>query len=113
MCLGLTVYLCGLPWLAPDKGVANAIDNPSADEARPLREVCRQDWPALLGISVTCFFAIIFWAVYEQQGNTVQLFAVNYSDMMLFPGVRIPATWIQSLNPFFILGEGLLINPRF
>ena len=36
-------------------------------------------------------------------GNTVQLFAVNYSDMAILPGLQIPSTWIQSLNPLFIL----------
>ena len=68
MCLGLTVYVLGLPWLAPDKGDSEMVD-PMAGEARPVKQVCTQDWPALVGISVTCLFTIIFWAVFEQQGS--------------------------------------------
>jgi len=52
---------------------------------------------------LVCFFQIIFWGVYEQSGNTVQLFAAERSDLMILPGLKMPSTWIQSLNPFFII----------
>ena len=44
---------------------------------------------------------IIFWACYEQQGNTMQLWADRNTDWRLF-GFNVPSTWFQAFNPFMI-----------
>ena len=44
----------------------------------------------------------LFWATYEQQGNTIVLWARDYTDRHLFGGFEIPVTWFQALNPFMI-----------
>ena len=43
----------------------------------------------------------LFWGIYEQQGNTIVLWASDYTDRHLF-GWDIPVTWFQALNPFMI-----------
>ncbi len=48
-----------------------------------------------------CLATIMFWAIYEQQGNTLQLWADEKTDWTFF-GMNIPSTWYQSFNPAMI-----------
>jgi POT family proton-dependent oligopeptide transporter len=47
-----------------------------------------------------------FWATYEQQGNTIVLWADDhtnrYINLLLWRG-EIPITWFQAFNPFLII----------
>ena len=43
----------------------------------------------------------LFWGIYEQQGNTIVLWASEYTDRHVF-GFEIPVTWFQAFNPFMI-----------
>ncbi|MFZ3252627.1 MAG: MFS transporter, partial [Pseudolabrys sp.] len=43
----------------------------------------------------------LFWATYEQQGNTIALWADQFTDRH-FLGGEIPVTWFQAFNPFMI-----------
>ena len=47
----------------------------------------------------------LFWATYEQQGNTIPLWADDYTDrhinLLIWHG-EIPVTWFQAFNPFMI-----------
>ena len=43
----------------------------------------------------------LFWGIYEQQGNTIVLWASENTDRHVF-GFDIPVTWFQALNPFMI-----------
>jgi POT family proton-dependent oligopeptide transporter len=61
----------------------------------------RQDWNAVFGLGFLCFLNIVFWAVYEQQGNTLQLWADKKTDWMVL-GWEMPSTWFQSFNPAMI-----------
>ena len=47
----------------------------------------------------------LWWACYEQQGNTIALWADDNTDRTLIPGLidwQIPVTWFQSFNPLMI-----------
>ena len=45
----------------------------------------------------------LFWATYEQQGNTIALWADDYTDRRICVLAReIPVTWFQAFNPFMI-----------
>ena len=47
----------------------------------------------------------MFWATYEQQGNTLVLWADDHTDRyinLLFWRGEIPVTWFQAFNPFLI-----------
>jgi proton-dependent oligopeptide transporter, POT family len=51
---------------------------------------------ALVAASVT------FWAGYEQTGASMNLFADRYTDRHIL-GWDMPAAWLQSVNPLFII----------
>ncbi|MFE6845789.1 peptide MFS transporter [Streptomyces sp. NPDC057686] len=46
--------------------------------------------------------AAIFWAIYDQTGSTLALFAKDSTDSTLF-GFSFPESWFQSLNPLFVM----------
>ncbi|MFZ9681725.1 MAG: peptide MFS transporter [Cephaloticoccus sp.] len=45
---------------------------------------------------------IVFFAVFEQTGSTINLFARDYTDNTLF-GFAFPSSWYQSVNSLFII----------
>lgn len=56
-------------------------------------------------IAVLCvlfIFAAMFWSGFEQAGSSLNLFADRYTDRMVF-GVLMPASWLQAVNPLFII----------
>ena len=46
--------------------------------------------------------AAIFWSGFEQAGSSFTLFGERNTDMMIF-GWEAPVTWLQSVNPLFII----------
>lgn len=60
--------------------------------------------------AVFVFFiaAMIFWAIFEQAGLTIALFADQLTARS-FAGFTIPSAWAQSLNPMFVI----LLAPVF
>lgn len=46
--------------------------------------------------------AIIFWALFEQAGSSLNLFADRFTATHV-AGVEVPASWYQSANPFFVI----------
>ncbi|QSA97000.1 peptide MFS transporter [Methylococcus sp. EFPC2] len=96
MLAGLFIYLAGQKYLR----VEGESGGPKpASDTQPLSGA---DWKAVGGLIVLAVLNIVFWAVYEQQGNTLQLFADSDVDRHIF-GWEMPSTWFQSLNPAFIL----------
>ncbi len=95
MLIGLAIYLFATPYLPPTDTAHNADRIPlTRDERRRIYAL------ALLFIPVT-----FFWATYEQQGNTLALWASDYTDRTINFGFwrgDIPAEWFQSFNPFMI-----------
>lgn len=95
MLLGLLVYVWGQKYLGEEQS-ANRIAAP--ENTLPLTG---KEWQAVGGLMALAVLNILFWAVYEQQGNTLQLFAEHNTDWHIL-GWEIPSTWFQSLNPAFI-----------
>jgi len=58
--------------------------------------------PRVLAISAACIVVAAFWAVYEQQGNTMQLWADQNTHWPTIFGWTVPSTWYQAFNPFMI-----------
>lgn len=58
--------------------------------------------PRVMAICAACLVTAAFWAVYEQQGNTMQLWADQSTRWPTLLGFTIPSTWYQSFNPFMI-----------
>ncbi len=92
MTIGLVVYLCATPALPRDAFVRRAA---------PAAPLGRADWQAILSLMVLVLPVSLFWAAYEQQGNTIILWSSAYTDRHLL-GFEIPVTWFQSFNPFMI-----------
>jgi POT family proton-dependent oligopeptide transporter len=63
----------------------------------------------VLAVVVLFVASTLFWAGYEQSGSSMNLFAERYTDRHLF-GAEMPASWLQSLNPVFIVVFGPLFS---
>ncbi|MGQ0649501.1 MAG: peptide MFS transporter [Gemmatimonadaceae bacterium] len=53
-------------------------------------------------ILVLFVFSMIFWAAFEQQPTSLNLFARDFTDRTLL-GWEVPTTWLQSAEPFFVV----------
>jgi POT family proton-dependent oligopeptide transporter len=88
--------LYALPKLPPDHL------QPTRREKRPLDASERRGIVALLLLFIP---VTLFWATYEQQGNTIALWANASTDrsvnLLIWRG-EIRTTWFQSFNPFMI-----------
>ncbi|ARN85157.1 hypothetical protein GQ61_07530 [Candidatus Nucleicultrix amoebiphila FS5] len=60
-------------------------------------------------ILILVFFHLIFFAFFEQLGNSMNLF-VERSIERTYLGFQIPTTWFQSLNPLYVILIGPLIS---
>ncbi|MEZ0470866.1 peptide MFS transporter [Luteimonas salinilitoris] len=59
-------------------------------------------------LAILFIFSAMFWAGFEQAGSSLNIFAQRYTDRMIF-GWEMPASWLQSINPIFII----LLAPVF
>ena len=103
MVAGLCLYLFGQKALAPDLLARRAGQH---QKRQPL---AREEWRRVWALVLLCALNIIFWGIYEQQGNTLQLWADRNTNWGL-SGHEIPSTWIQALNPFLIFLLAPLLN---
>ncbi|MFN8177905.1 MAG: peptide MFS transporter [bacterium] len=100
MCVGLLLYLWGQKNLATDVLTQRRAATAAAPAA-PKPPTTRTEWLRVGALVVVCALVIVFWAVYEQQGNTMQLWADRNTNWT-FAGVTIPSTWFQAFNPAMI-----------
>lgn len=97
MIIGLLTYHFGgknLPQALHKKSVQRI----EHQAQKPLSSV---EWTRTWALVFMCVVTIFFWGVYEQQGNTMQLWADQSTDWNFF-GFEIPSTWYQSFNPLVI-----------
>lgn len=71
-------------------------------EAQAHKPLTREEWGRTWALTFLCIITIFFWGVYEQQGNTMQLWSDQSTDWNFF-GWEIPSTWYQSFNPLVII----------
>ncbi len=91
MTTGLVIYLLATPQLPTDAFAKRADHAPLA----------RRGWQAIGALLLLFLPVSLFWATYEQQGNTIVLWASDFTDRHV-AGFDIPVTWFQALNPFMI-----------
>src|SRR5271157_1840153 len=97
MLIGLAIYLYASPKLPPDR-----LSRHLADENQSLSPEERR---ALWALAILFIPTSLFWATYEQQGNTIALWADQNTDRtvnLLFFTAEIPTTWFQAVNPLLI-----------
>ena len=56
----------------------------------------------LAAVGIYFIAAMIFWAVFEQAGTTLSLFADTLTENQ-FLGITFPSAWYQSANPVFVI----------
>ncbi len=105
MVIGLLVYLRGQKHLAPDL----IMQKKESDQRMSSEPMTREDWLKIGAIFVMMALSVVFWSVYEQQGNTMALWADTHTDRMIF-GWEMPASWFQSFNPLMIFLLVPLLN---
>ena len=97
MLVSLIIYVCGrgtLPDTLPRRGA-------TAREHAPFERGERRAVLALIGV---CAPVALFWAAYDQQGNTILLWAEDFTDRSVDLGFwqgEIPAPFL-ALNPLMI-----------
>lgn len=99
MCIGLCIYLYALPLLPKDNVQAPPVQTA---QKQPLNRAERRAIIALLALFVP---NTLFWACYEQMGNTIVLWADADTDrtIHLFGATaHIPTTSFLAFNPFMI-----------
>jgi POT family proton-dependent oligopeptide transporter len=97
MVIGLLLYIWGQRYLAPEC----AVRRPAAD-CQPGGGALTADEKGRVWLLIfMCMFSAVFYMAYEQQGNTMALWADEDTDRHIF-GWEMPATWFQSFNPLFI-----------
>jgi proton-dependent oligopeptide transporter, POT family len=99
MCIGLCIYLYALPSLPPDALQKAAAAHTGTKPLDP------GEWRAVIALLILFVPNTLFWAVYEQQGNTLVLWADGYTDRTigLFGlTAQIPTTSFLAFNPFMI-----------
>jgi POT family proton-dependent oligopeptide transporter len=95
MLTGLAIYLYASPMLPPDRITP-------LGERTPLTREENHTLGALAALFVP---TTLFWATYEQQGNTIALWADAFTDRtigLLGWSAEIPTTSFQAFNPFMI-----------
>jgi POT family proton-dependent oligopeptide transporter len=97
MTIGLVVYLVATPMLPRFE-----LEKSKAMRAVSLTGSERRRVAALILLIAP---VSLFWATYEQQGNTITLFADSLIERTVNLGLtrfEIPVTWFQALNPLMI-----------
>jgi len=91
MLSSLVIYLAGRRYLPPEpaRGAEARAARPPMDRA------ARERFALLVGIAA---IVVIFRGAYEQNGNTIALWADTGIDRQLAAGWTIPMTWFQSIN---------------
>ncbi|KAA3615232.1 MAG: MFS transporter [Calditrichaeota bacterium] len=106
MFLGQIIYFRGLKYL---KGVGEAHSSGKAavkvDHSKPLTKIEKDRVIVLL---ISFLIIIVFWGAFEQAGGLMNLYAKEKVDRIFF-GWEMPASWLQSANPFFIVILGTFI----
>lgn len=110
MVIGLTTYLVMRPTFLPGIGLPPA--RGSATGTAPPPRIDAADWQRIGVILILAVFGnIAFWAVFEQMGSSLNVFAAQSTDRTLWGWLDepFPATWYQSVNPAAVIAFAPLL----
>jgi proton-dependent oligopeptide transporter, POT family len=107
MCIGLIIYILFAPKYLGEIGKVpiHTLNKQNNVAKEPLT---KDERDRISVIVILLFFVTFFWAGFEQAGSTLTLFADKYINKTVF-GWEIPTSWMQSINPIFIV----LLGPLF
>jgi POT family proton-dependent oligopeptide transporter len=127
MIIGLIIYLSGQKYLVED----NLSRTRSANGPKVKEPLTRDEWKRVWALIILCALNIVFWGCYEQQGNTMQLWADQntrwprlpqlgtipafdlfgwHSQALRIGGFVPPSSWFQAFNPLMIFAFAPLLN---
>jgi proton-dependent oligopeptide transporter, POT family len=99
MLVSLAIYLCGARTLPREVRPA------AVRVARAEKRLDPGERRAVLALIATCALVTLFWAAYDQQSNTILLWAEDFTDRSIDLGFwrgEIPSPWFLALNPLMI-----------
>jgi proton-dependent oligopeptide transporter, POT family len=99
MLISLGIYLHGQRTLPPDER------SRSQAAKLPKQPLSGKERRAVLALLVVCALVSLFWAAYDQQGNTLLLWAEDFTDRSVdlkFWQGEIPTPWFLALNALMI-----------
>jgi proton-dependent oligopeptide transporter, POT family len=100
MCIGLCIYLYALPLLPADD-----MQKPAPSPVGQKHALNHDEWRAIIALLVLFIPNTLFWACYEQQSNTIVLWADANTDRIIHLFglmAQIPTTSFLAFNPFMI-----------
>jgi POT family proton-dependent oligopeptide transporter len=99
MLVSLAIYLCGARTLPTE------VRPSTVPVARAEKRLDANERRAVLALIATCALVTLFWAAYDQQSNTILLWAEDFTDRSIDLGFwrgEIPSPWFLALNPLMI-----------
>lgn len=107
MALGQVVYIRGQKHL---KGVGELASKSTDIETvqAAQRPLSKTEKDRLIVMFVSFILVVTFWGAFEQAGGLMNLYTFNKIDRVV-GGFEVPASWFQSLNPFFIIALGTIV----
>jgi POT family proton-dependent oligopeptide transporter len=99
MLVSLAIYLCGARTLPTE------VRPSTVPVARAEKRLDANERRAVLALIATCALVTLFWAAYDQQSNTLLLWAEDFTDRSVDLGFwrgEIPSPWFLALNPLMI-----------
>lgn len=105
MIVGQCVYIWGQKYLGEAGRLTKSKDLKEKVVHPPLTSLEKK---RIVVVLISFLIVIVFWGAFEQAGGFLNLYTDQYTNRML-GGFEIPASWFQSLNPFFIV----ILGPVF
>jgi len=102
MTLGLIQYVAGWKYLVAQSEGRSAQKAVVEDVVAPRERFTVADWARIGAICILSFFALMFWAGFEQAGSSLNLFADRATRLTIF-GFNYPSSWFQSVEPLFVI----------
>jgi len=110
MFIGLAVFLWKSREYLGNMCIGPAHCSSPGVEGEPVHDVnaplTTEEWHRIAVIFIMTFFAIFFFACFEQAGSSLTLFADRSTDRTFF-GWEFPASWFQAVNPLLIVALAL------
>ncbi|HEY6141495.1 MAG TPA: peptide MFS transporter [Thermoanaerobaculia bacterium] len=104
MVFGLIQYVLGQKHLAPvaEEPTPQTAAVESTKTPAESSGFTSQEWGRIAAACILTFFALIFWAGFEQAGSSLTLFADRATRLKILNFVY-PSSWFQSVEPLFII----------
>jgi len=108
MIVGLIWYLVSQKRYLGDIGLYPVSKQPNPVSAAELNKpLTAQDWDKIKAILIFTFFAVFFFAFFEQAGTSLNFFAQEATrlsiNLPIFGAMKLKASFFQAINPLFIL----------